>query len=229
MIKKLLLLSLALGLGLVGYEITRPDVDNIYSDYRKTVVKLIMPTGGGGTGFAIKAPSGKEYILTNKHVCGDNQTLLVESEALPRKIQMRVIEVSQEHDLCLVEAPYGLEAKSIGLLDLIGSKVFVVGYPRLQPLTPREGHIVGRESIPMASPPVDGECPAGTISEIGWMGLQCYEPYDSNIISVEIHPGNSGSPLINRQGNIIGVVFAGNTVHGAAVPLKYINSFLALY
>ena len=37
---------------------------------------------GGGTGFAIQAPSGASYILTNDHVCRvstDKQTVLVQN------------------------------------------------------------------------------------------------------------------------------------------------------
>lgn len=230
MIQRLLLISLSIGVALIGYELTRPNIDSIYADYKDSVVMLRHPNGSGGTGFAVKAPSGDEYILTNRHVCGDQKELLVTSAALPRPIVKKVIEVSKEHDLCLVEVPKGLKAQNIAPISLIGSKIYVVGYPRLLPITPRDGFIIDRSSLLLpAEYDENGECLPPFVEMQGWLGKVCLEPYDSIIITAEIHPGNSGSPLINRNGDVVGIVFAGNGVQGAAVPLEYIKRFLALY
>lgn len=52
--------------------------------------------------------------------------------------------------------------------------------------------------------------------------------HDAYVTSVTIHPGNSGSPMVNFWGNVVGVAFASDnsTNWGRIVPLSDIKSFL---
>src|SRR5665213_677041 len=92
---------------------------------------------GGGTGFAVKAPSGESYILTNDHVCNvssDKQTVLVSSED-GANLRRRIIAHDEDSDLCLVEGMPGVEGLKVAKSDpLRGETLNVIGHPRLMPL-----------------------------------------------------------------------------------------------
>jgi S1-C subfamily serine protease len=49
----------------------QPQLQNSYLRWEvgQSVVQVLSPRGGGGTGFAIRAASGETFIATNKHVC----------------------------------------------------------------------------------------------------------------------------------------------------------------
>ncbi len=59
----------------------------------------------------------------------------------------------------------------------------------------------------------------------------CLRQLKSILTTLGIYPGNSGSPVVNKYGNLVGVVFAGNnqTNYGYVIPLKQVREFLSIY
>lgn len=58
----------------------------------------------------------------------------------------------------------------------------------------------------------------------------CVAKYESSLFTSIIRPGNSGSPVIDFYGRLIGVVFAGSSqspIESFFVPIKYVNDFLS--
>jgi V8-like Glu-specific endopeptidase len=43
------------------------------------------------------------------------------------------------------------------------------------------------------------------------MEFACFRSYQSYATTATTYPGNSGSPVVNKYGNIIGVLFAGSS------------------
>ena len=139
------------------------------------------PIAGSGTGFFITADG---YLLTNYHVidAGTDITVMTEKGALPAK----VVKVDEKNDLAVlkVEGKFTplplLSSRKVGL----GEKTFTVGFPR---------------------PGIQGFSPKftdGVISSLS--GIQD-DPRDFQI-SVPVQPGNSGGPLVDQYGNVIGVI-----------------------
>jgi hypothetical protein len=195
---------------------------------------------GGGTGFhIIGEKSGEQFILTNSHVCeaaSPDGLLLVEQNG--EKIERKVIEHYKLHDLCLVEPMPEHE----GGIDIAGSldkgeDTIIVGHPSLRQLTLSHGEYIGKEKIQLLKL-VDfpKECKGKLLEGLDGMMILlmtgkygCLMSIPTSAISNPSYPGNSGSPVVNKYGNVVGVLFAGNRsqVHDSyMVPLKYIKDFL---
>jgi S1-C subfamily serine protease len=118
--------------------------------------------GGGGTGFAVRAPSGTSYILTNDHVCGvskDGLTVLVTNED-GDSIRRRIIAHDQDSDLCLVEGLPGVEGLALASRSPRNGEILtVIGHPHLLPLSLTKGEIVGTEDVSIVMGPISVQDP----------------------------------------------------------------------
>jgi serine protease Do len=170
-------------------------------------VVALLGFGGGGTGFVVQAPSGKSFILTNRHVC-EADVLAVAEERLGYSFLVEVVEISEKSDLCLIKA--GPLSRGLALAEKMPEQmdpIHIVGYGLLMGKTYTNGHYVGR---------------------IG-SGLGVRNPAYA---TASILPGNSGSPVFNEEGLVVGVAFAShpdldNRV--VMVPLEDIKEFLGKY
>lgn len=144
-----------------------------------------------GTGFALK----NGYIVTNNHVVEGASSILVQGiNGTTVEYKAEVVAVDKNNDLALIRIndyrfdgfgsiPYSIKET---LCD-VGSDVFVLGYP----LTSYMG-----EEIKLTN---------GIISSrSGYQGdVTTYQ------ISAPVQPGNSGGPMFDKNGNVVGVVNAG--------------------
>ncbi len=145
-----------------------------------------FPDRVSATGFFI-SPEG--YFITARHVTRDakNLTVMLESGPLPA----RLIREDPANDLALMKVEYpqpftALPIRPSGDARLL-EKVSTFGFPRID----RQGKGL--------------KATEGTIS--GLTGAKD----DAHVfqISVPLQPGNSGGPLLDTRGNVVGVVVAG--------------------
>lgn len=237
MVKSVIKLILSVTLGI--FVVFSSNIKDFY--YRAgiggDVVRIYdLNHSSGGTGFHIKTDSGKVYILTNKHVCGlANKRDLVEIEQNGKTYIRKVVARYPHHDLCLVQ-PISEDHSTVSLADYIkkGEDIIVVGHPGLRQLTLAHGEYIGKETIELASyVSRPSECPGKTredvMARVFYNKLLCLEAFVSGAISSPIYGGNSGSPVLNKWGKVVGVVFAGNrsqVTDGYMVPLRYVKDFL---
>lgn len=145
-----------------------------------------------GTGFALH----NGYIITNNHVVDGAKTIAILGVNGNYNIEYnaQVVSVDKNNDLALIKiddsrfnaftkVPYAVSNR----LCEVGEDVFVLGFP----LTSYMGNEIKLTN--------------GIISSrSGYQGdITTYQ------ISAPIQPGNSGGPLFDKQGNIVGVVNAG--------------------
>lgn len=200
------------------------------------------PIQARGTAFAMKAKSGKVYTVTNAHICGlrnkDNQIGVMEHRT-ERIIPLRVIEVYPENDLCIVEGVTGYEGLDIGVESSVSQTVWTFGHALGEELNIAHGRVKAFKPIEMIDETVTDmtKC-VGSRRHVeteytlffGPMTV-CVKVYDTVATDVATFPGNSGSPMVDRFGKVVGVIFAGSTRSnwGFAVPLKDLRKLLEAY
>lgn len=208
-----------------------------------------MGRASGGTGFQITAPSGKQYTLTNYHVCmlankgKDGNDYMTAEDYNGSKFNLKVLKYSSDHDLCLLEPMGHLPTLKTAFKYYLHEQVYLIGHPRLANLTMESGSLVSKRNINIMLPTkVEHNCKTqfGTfinnfINRISPLqtksGLKrCMENLTVLHINVISYGGNSGSPVVDDLGNVVGVLFAGSrqaVTATFAVPLEYVKSFIA--
>lgn len=213
----------------------------------RVVVKVVRDDSAtsGGTGFHVKAKSGKSYILTNAHVCGvsaDGKEALIQIPGTDRFIMRRIIEVYKKHDLCLIEGVIGYEGIEIADSVEPGSDLRVVGHPVLRPLRAALGTFLQESKITImigivgANLKDEADCKAqqGYTKEVmdlfGPVTI-CLQDFQAMETTAVIYGGNSGSPAVNFFAKLVGVVFASDNRmnQGFLVPLRFVTDFLSIY
>jgi S1-C subfamily serine protease len=168
-------------------------------EYKEAVV-VIETVDSKGTGFAI---DGNGTILTNHHVIEDEEQVTV---AFPEHglHQGEVVAAFPEIDLAIVE----VEGENLPYLTLA-----------------EETSFTENEEINFIGNPLrfNGIANEGTI--IGYTQLSSWE-LPVIMIQAPVYRGNSGSPIITKDGEVIGVIFAtlDHDDHGKVglfVPIDY--------
>lgn len=139
---------------------------------------------GLGTGFVVSA---KGDLLTNNHVIAGCKSV---SAAPPEETPVRgkVVAADPVHDLALIAAP--LAGRTVAAFrpreDLASaSDVAVVGYPLLGMVAIRPIFVQGIVMAGVAPP-----------------------SRDRYLINVDVRRGNSGGPVVDRTGEVVGIVVA---------------------
>jgi S1-C subfamily serine protease len=200
------------------------------------MLKPFSTQGGSGTAFLAKSRAGKTYVVTNYHVCmGTMQqetsgaandpkrlTVKLEHSLDEEKITTRsVLLLSIENDVCILEAKEEEEGLSLVESFSPNQKIYVLGHPLGQQLQLTFGNIINKKSIIVGQPiPV----PFFGMAMIPIM-------YKAFSMHVDALPGNSGSPILNQLGQVVGILFAGdrrstNSPYG--IPAKNILDMMDL-
>jgi serine protease Do len=182
----------------------RPEIfDDPLGDRRKNPD---APRRGTGTGFIID-PQG--HILTNHHVIDGAERITVKL-ADGRSLRANVVGSDPDTDIALirVEAPAALPSAVLGDSDRlrVGEWVVAIGNPLAYE------HTV-------------------TVGVVSFIGRKLFDSSLDNYIQTDaaISFGNSGGPLINSRGEIIGINAAvsrqANNI-GFAIPINQARSIL---
>lgn len=204
-----------------------------------SVVKLLtQKDGGGGTGFVVKAKSGRGVTVTNYHVCshtkikeGSDTFMLAYREGEFSEVKTKVLSYDAAVDLCVLEGVPGYPLTLGGKPERF-KEISLMGHPLLKPLTPAKGEYVGEVSIDIPLDPSEaGTCPPGSVAQVGFFGTYCIMPLIVGDTNIFIFPGNSGSPVIDRNGDIVGVMESHDTRTGwgSFIPVRFLRTMLEKY
>jgi S1-C subfamily serine protease len=152
-----------------------------------------------GSGFAL-AP---DILITNRHVLAGADTLEVSTwDGRTYEISSASVGVLGDLGVAVVDGRLPLVAR-FGPPPQAGDLVTAVGYPLGGPLTLSEGAVVDR---------VDGE--------------HLNVPGEVVRLTARVRPGNSGGPVLDHKGEVVGIVYAIEleTRFGLAIPVDTLRS-----
>jgi S1-C subfamily serine protease len=179
----------------------------------ETAVVVVDSGNGAGTGFVVGS-SG--YVLTCAHGLGRGHNLIVgyqESASSERltPTAARLIRVDRASDLALlkIEAKSPLPTLAVGLGTAVevGESVIAIGNPGL-------GYALLDRSVTDGI--VSGRRTAGKVRFLQ--------------TNAAVNPGNSGGPLMNEKGKVIGMVTLKADLEGVglAIPVETMAEFLGV-
>jgi S1-C subfamily serine protease len=160
-------------------------------DAAQSVVQVVV-IGGSGYGSAgsgwVAAPN---LVVTNAHVVAGSNRVVVRPEGAWRGHEAEVVSVDPGNDVAVL-AVDGLGLPALPSAEPEpGEPVAILGYPYGGPLDAEAGRVEGTSSV--VSRDAYG---GGPVSRY------------VTTISAEADPGNSGGPAVNREGQVVGTVFA---------------------
>jgi len=163
----------------------------------KVQTNTLAPAKFGGSGFAI---SSNGYILTNYHVIKGADSLYVQnSKGVSFKVKPYYTDAI--NDIAILKV-VDMSFRNLGVLPYsikktsagIGEQVYTLGYPK-DDVVLGDGYVSSKTGI-------DGDTLA-------------YQ------IAIPVNPGNSGGPLLDNNGNIVGVINGKeHKTDGAAFAVK---------
>ena len=186
--------------------------EDIYNTYSKSVVKITVYDIdnnflGTGSGFVIDQ---KGHIVTNYHVIDGAGHIDVEFISRETKEVHTIVNYDAAKDVAVIHA--GQLSEDVVPVSVgndrelrIGSRIYTIGYPLGQGL-----------SI------TDGLISSDYYRFFGQDFLQ---------VSAPISPGNSGGPLVDKYGRVIGIITMASTMNiqnmNYAVPISLVGEMLS--
>ncbi|HMR42714.1 MAG TPA: trypsin-like peptidase domain-containing protein [Saprospiraceae bacterium] len=178
---------------------------DIIDYYRKVVVQIATPYSTG-TGFLLK---DFDLVITNEHVVRDNKEVIIDGSNFEKQLA-RVIYTDQKYDLAFIEAPELSDMPEVHLDTARkiteGDPVIAVGHPFGLKYTATQGIVSNTAHIQ---------------NEIN------YIQHDA-----ALNPGNSGGPLINNRGEVVGIntfiIREGDNI-GFSLPANYLDDTLKAF
>lgn len=160
------------------------DFSGIIENAIKSVVTIKTSAGFQGTGFIIDETG---YVVTNAHVLADESGKLADSIQVitfeQGKKNANFVGFNREFDIALLKISGTYDALKFGDSNKvqIGEKVIAIGNPLGLQFSVSEGIV-------------------SAVHRTGINELDIYIQTDA-----ALNPGNSGGPLINNQGKVIGI------------------------
>ncbi|MBN1634292.1 MAG: trypsin-like peptidase domain-containing protein [Ignavibacteria bacterium] len=181
------------------------DIHEIINSYQSVIIQIATPYGTG-TGFCLNE---HKLIVTNDHVVRGVKEAVI-SGKLFKKVLSQVCYNDPKYDVAFIRIPDGVDfpERKLAGADTVkdGDTVVAIGHPFGLNYTATEG-IVSKAN-------------------------RMHNGINYIQIDAAINPGNSGGPLVNTEGDIIGVntfVIAGGDNLGFALPVNYLEDSISEY
>ncbi|MEM8907512.1 MAG: serine protease [Bacteroidota bacterium] len=180
-------------------------MEKIIEQYKAIITQIATPYSTG-TGFYCKE---HQLIITNEHVVRDNRQVIIDGLLFERQLS-EVLYIDQEYDLAFLAAPSLATVAGITLNAdqklTVGQPVVAIGHPFSMQYAAAQGTIS------------DAQQTQGGIDYIDH--------------SATLPPGNSGGPLVNAAGEVIGIntfMIRDGQSTGFSLPVHYLLETIKAY
>lgn len=180
-------------------------ITDIIEQFKSSVVQLATQSATG-TGFYL---NDYKLIITNCHVVKGYEEVIVKGKNFA-KVFTKVVFIDEKYDLAFLLPPKDINftESKLGNYDMLhdGDSVIAIGHPY----------------------GLNYSSTQGVISRVD----RLYEDVKYIQIDAAINPGNSGGPLVNTDGEVIGVnsfIIRGGDNLGFALPSFYLQEALEQY
>ena len=175
------------------------DASRLASTLRRAVVEIRSPAGGG----AGIIWGGRGFVVTNAHCVAKDGSLAIEVDGETHSV--KAVAFARDHDLALIRAP-SVTGPVLELRDLDtlrrGELLFAYGHP-----------LGVRHALAM-----------GALHDV----VRDKRTGNPRYIAADIRlaPGNSGGPLVDAEGRLVGVnsMIVGGL--GVAIPASVVQAFV---
>jgi serine protease Do len=196
-------------------EMAKPAVVTITTTGLTGFGPFSVPSSGAGSGFIV---SSNGLILTNYHVVMDSQSLTVALDD-GREFDATVVSTDSSHDLALVH----ISATGLSTLTLGDSSAVQVGQMAIAIGSP-----LGTFTDSVTQGIVSGLDRDISVGERG----SNFSENLSGLIQTDaaINPGNSGGPLLDVNGQVMGIITASSSTAqnmGFAIPINQAKAMIA--
>jgi len=173
-------------------------MEKIIEQYKEIIVQIATPYSTG-TGFYCHE---HQLIITNEHVVRDNREVIIDGAFFDKQLS-KVLYIDQKYDLAFLKVPKGANARPVLLSQQNnlkeGQKVIAIGHPFSMNYAATQGIISSTN--------------------------QSQDDLEYIHHDAALNPGNSGGPLVNEAGEVIGVntfiIQGGNNI-GFSLPTHYV-------
>ncbi|MCB0637306.1 MAG: trypsin-like peptidase domain-containing protein, partial [Lewinella sp.] len=181
-------------------------MQDIVELYRRVLIQIATPYNMGGTGFYL---ADYQLVVTNEHLVRDNEEVIVEGEDLSRQLA-HVVYLDTYYDLAFLRLSEPVDLPLVPLQaeeePKPGDRLLAVGHPFGLQFSNTFGALS---------------------NERREQDDYYYYQHDA-----ALNPGNSGGPLVNEVGQVIGVnafdIAEGHDL-GFALPARFLEESLQAY
>lgn len=177
------------------HKLSTSPIDSKGEYYRSATALIEVGSGNHGSGFFI---SSDGLIVTNRHVVGVQKSVRVRLLS-GKTVTGEVLRTHEQRDVALIKIPgEGYPVLAVREAPIrVAEEVYAIGAPKMKQL----GWTITRGVVSAVRPPRQGQ------------------PYELIQADVTIHGGNSGGPLLDQYGNLVGISLAGYGRENAGLNL----------